>query len=144
MRRRAFLATAASGLAIATAGCSGDDGGDSGDQGTIDSYRGRLDSELEITIRELSAESGTVTLAYESTQVSDTSEWGYEVGFVSGRFGREVSDGWNVDRLEARVTGADGRTFAWVVDAGLARAFVEDEVSASEFVDRIFASMSEE
>jgi len=142
MRRRAFLATAAAGLPTALAGCSGDDGG--GDQGTIDSYRGRLGSELDIAVRELSVDAGVVTLDYESTHASDSSEWGYEVGFVSGRFGREVSDGWDVDRLEARVTGADDRTFVWEVAADLARAFVEDEIPASEFVDRVFASMSEE
>lgn len=142
MRRRAFLATTASGLGIALAGCSGDDG-DSG-QGNLDSYRDRLGSELDVTIRELSADEGVVTLAYESTHASDTSEWGYEVGFVSGRFGREVSDGWDVDGLDARVTGADDRTLSWEVSAGLAQAFVAGEVPASEFVDRLFRSMSEE
>ena len=79
-----------------------------------------------------------------STHVYDTSEWGYEVGFASGRFGRELSDGWDADRLDGTVTDADDRTFSWGVDAEDALGFVEGDVTASEFVDRIFNSMSEE
>ena len=142
MQRRAFLRTAASGMSIALAGCSGNDG-DSG-RGSLDSYRDRLDTELDVTIRQLSVDDRVVTLQYESTHAAGSSEWGYEVGFVGGRFGREVSDGWAVDRLSAQVTGTDDRTLAWEVGAGLAQAFVEGEVPASAFIDRIFGSMREE
>ena len=148
MERRAFMATAAATAAAGLAGCSGDDDGDGGSgrstEEALDSYRERLDTQLDVTIQELSQSDGVVTLVYESTHVADTSEWGYEVGFASGRFGRELSDGWDADRLDGTVTGADDRTFSWGVDAEDALAFVEGDVTASEFVDRIFESMSEE
>jgi hypothetical protein len=101
-RRRAFLATTATDLGTALAGCSGDDG-DSG-QGNLDSYRDRLDAELDVTIRQLSVDGRVVTLRYESTHAAGTSEWGYEVGFVGGRFGREVPASAFTDRIFGSMT----------------------------------------
>jgi len=142
MQRRAFIATAASTVGVAVAGCSGDDG--RSNEEALESYRERLDTQLDVTIQELSQAGGVVMLAYESTHVFDTSEWGYEIGFAGGRFGREISDGWDADRLDGTVTGADDRTFSWAVDADDALAFVEGDLTASEFVDRIFESLTEE
>lgn len=154
-RREAVIACTTAAAGSALAGCSGggDGGGNGGGTGggdgggggsDIDEYRSSLREELDITITRLEVRGGTVELAYESGYQTDTAEWGYEVGFISARFGRFVADGWDVDGLSGQVTASDGRTLAWEVSAETARAFVTDEITADEFVDRIFASMTEQ
>lgn len=159
-RRELLTACTAVTAASALAGCSGggdgsggtrDGNGDGGGDGdgtgggfpSVADYRSSLRQELDITIARLEVQDGTVLLAYESGYQTDTAEWGYEVGFISARFGRFVADGWDVDTLSGRVTASDGRTLGWEVSAETARAFVADEVTVDEFVERIFESMTE-
>jgi len=160
-RREVLTACAVATATSALAGCSGNGGGDGGDSGTeggsgggggggggespgVDGYRSSLREELDITVTRLEVRDGTVVLAYESGYETDTAEWGYEVGFISARFGRFVADGWDVDGLSGRVTASDGRTLAWEVSAETARAFATDEITVDECVDRIFDSMTEQ
>jgi len=148
--RRRLLAGAVTVSTGALAGCAGetDDGGDGGggDEGPpgVDSFRSRITQELDITVETLEERDREVVLVYESTRQTESGRWGYEVGFISARFARLVADGWDVDGLAATVTGREGRRRSWTVSAETGRAFIDDEITVDEFVDRVFDSMTEE
>jgi hypothetical protein len=126
----------------ALAGCIGD-GGDAGEPADVAAFRETITSELAISLERLERRGGTVRLSYRSNHETETESWGYEVGFVSGRFGRFVVDGWDVTRLEGTVTGREGRTLTWELAAETAAAFVNDDITAEAFIDEVFGSMTE-
>lgn len=144
--RRHLLVSGATLLGSALAGCSGDQSNGGTDDRTsfLRDYREVIVQELDIEIAQLRVQDGAVRLQYTSSFATDTEELGYEVGFISGRFGRFVADGWSVDRLAASADTADGKTLSWSVSAETARAFATDEITVDEFIDRVFATVTVE
>lgn len=150
--RRRVVAAGIVAVTTSLAGCSdgfggtdGSDGADgSGGQGFLSDYRATLDDELDIEIRELAVEGDIVRLVYDSAHPTDTEAWGFEIGFAAGRYGLFVTRGWETDRLAGTTTGTDGTTITWHIDAETAAAHANEEISTSEFVSEIFATMEEQ
>lgn len=123
------------------AGCSGDD---ESSQCFVNTCRETIREQLDVEPTRLAVVSGTVELGYASSYENEAGELGYEIGFISGRFGRQVADGWDVDRLSARAEAADDRTLTWSLSAETGRAFANDKITTAEFISRIFDDLTVE
>jgi hypothetical protein len=135
-RRELLAGTAATTAALAGCGSDGGDGGDgNGEPADVAAFREEITSELAVSIERLERQAGTVHLRYRSNYATETESWGYEVGYICGRFGRVVVDGWE---LTVDATGEDGPTAQQVLaaDCGTVNITEDGSERVAVWVDR--------
>ena len=146
--RRQLMAAAGSALAVAVAGCAGDsDNGDgSGSSGEpsagenqqyAENAIGVIDDNLGVDHWDL--DDGLDTLFVDFYSSGNETE---DLQVVGGGFAGAVDAGLSVERLAADALDGDGSSvYIFDVEAADARAFMDDEISESEFLDRIAATI---
>ena len=128
MKRRSFLAGTATAAAVGTAGCVGEAA-----LGRTD-HRSELRTEVEgrgIEVRGLEVENRLVRLGYTSETAND------DLAEVAMAFVERVADGWNVARLRGLAHSEEGSDMTWFVEAEWAREYINGEIEASEYGQRI-------
>ena len=143
--RRQLMATAGSAMAVAVAGCAGDseNGGGSSEpsagenqqyaQNAIDV----IDDNLGVDRWDL--DDGLDTLFVDFYTSGTETE---DLQVVGGGFAGAVDAGLSVETLAADALDADGSSvYIFDVEAVDAQAFMDDEISEQEYLDRIAATI---
>ena len=145
MHRRQLMAAAGSAMAVAVAGCAGDseNGGGSGEPSAGENQQyaenaiGVIDDNLGVDRWDLDA--GLDTLFVDFDTSGDQSQ---DLQVVGGGFAGAVDAGLDVERLAADALDGDGSSvYIFDVVASDAQAFMDDEISEQEYLDRIAATI---
>jgi len=146
--RRQLMATVGSTMAVAVAGCAGDsdnsDGSASSDgpsagenQQYAENAIGVIDDNLGVDRWDL--DDGLDTLFVDFYTSGNETE---DLQVVGGGFAGAVDAGLDVERLAADALDGDGSSvYIFDVEASDAQAFMDDEISEQEYLDRIAATI---
>ena len=145
--RRQLMAAAGSALAVAVAGCAGDSGNGDGSAssepsaGENEQYAQNaidvIDDNLGVDRWDLDA--GLDTLFVDFYTSGNQTE---DLQVVGGGFAGAVDAGLSVERLAADALDADGSSvYIFDVESADAQAFMDDEISEQEYIDRIAATI---
>lgn len=100
-------------------------------------------NELGVTVYQLTSDPavGTVELQYKTTK-TQYEELGAEIGAISGGFFRQVTDGWNVTRLNAAIvqTGTDPDA-TWYAKTEWLTAYQNGELTSEELSLRVLETL---
>lgn len=125
MNRRTFL-TGTVGLTSGVSGCLGKAALETTDHET------EFISEIEdrdVEVRGMEVDDDIVTVEYESENTND------DLADVAMAFVEQINAGWDVDRLDG--IARQEPDLAWYAEAVWAREYLEGEITAGEYGDRI-------
>ena len=145
--RRQLMAAAGSALAVAVAGCAGDSengGGSANSEPSAGENQQYAQNAIDVIDDNLGVDrwdldGGLDTLFVDFYTSGSESE---DLQVVGGGFAGAVDAGLSVERLAADALDGDGSSvYIFDVESADAQAFMDDEITEQEYLDRIAATI---
>ena len=98
----------------------------------------------DVSVDSIERDGQNATLSYTTIQTSE-SGLAQEIGKVAGAYAFAVGDGWDTERLNVKVLGADGTQIGtYRVESEWAQMYMNDEISAENFSLRVLSTLRSE